>query len=166
MWLQVSYTPILDANPRLLKVVKCVTDITERRRLTQQLDELVGRIRHAVGEVTVSARDSTNGNASLSQPVEEQAASLEEIAGSMKEMTEAVQRNSPCAATRYRRAPGAPARSGWRQRGVGRVPMSNRLQRQTMISPHSLCVRKRDPPQSPHAAPAAATLARILMPLH
>ena len=98
VWLQASYTPILDANGRPLKVVKFATDITERKRLTQQLDDLVGRIRHAVGEVTVSARDIADGNASLSQRVEEQAASLEEIAGSMKEMTETVQHNSQSAA--------------------------------------------------------------------
>ncbi|MGC8519083.1 MAG: methyl-accepting chemotaxis protein [Steroidobacteraceae bacterium] len=98
VWLQASYTPILDANGRPLKVVKFATDITERKRLTQQLDDLVGRIRHAVAEVTVSARDIADGNASLSQRVEQQAASLEEIAGSMKEMTQTVQHNSQSAA--------------------------------------------------------------------
>jgi methyl-accepting chemotaxis protein len=97
VWLQAAYTPILDANGRAVKVVKFATDVTERKRLTQQLDELVARIRHAVGEVTVSARDIADGNASLSQRVEEQAASLEEIAGSMKEMTETVKHNSQSA---------------------------------------------------------------------
>ena len=98
VWLQAAYTPILDANGRPIKVVKFATDVTERKSLTHQLDELVGRIRHAVGEVTVSARDIADGNASLSQRVEEQAASLEEIAGSMKEMTDTVKRNSRSAA--------------------------------------------------------------------
>jgi len=98
LWLQAAYTPILDANGRPVKVVKFATDVTERKRLTQQLDELIGRIRHAVGEVTVSARDIADGNASLSQRVEEQAASLEEISGSMKEMTETVKHNSQSAA--------------------------------------------------------------------
>jgi hypothetical protein len=52
---------------------------------------------------------------------------------------------------------------------VGRVLSTDRLQRQTVISQFSLRARnggERDVPQLPHLAPTAATLARMLMPLH
>ena len=98
VWLQASYNPILDANGRPVKVVKFATDVTEQKRMTQQLAALVEQIRVAAGEVTSSAKDIADGNTSLSQRVEEQAASLEETAGSMEEMTATVKQNSDNAA--------------------------------------------------------------------
>ncbi len=98
VWLQASYNPVVDASGRPIKVVKFATDITEQKRTTQQLSELVAQIRVAVSEVTSSAKDIADGNTSLSQRVEEQAASLEETASSMEEMTATVKQNSDNAA--------------------------------------------------------------------
>ncbi len=98
VWLQASYNPILDASGRPIKVVKFATDITEQKRMTQQLSALVHQIRVAVAEVNSSAKDIADGNSSLSQRVEEQAASLEQTASSMEEMTATVKQNSDNAA--------------------------------------------------------------------
>jgi methyl-accepting chemotaxis protein len=98
VWLQASYNPVLDANGRPIKVVKFATDITEQKRTTQQLSALVKQIRVAVAEVNSSAKDIADGNSSLSQRVEEQAASLEQTASSMEEMTATVKQNSDNAA--------------------------------------------------------------------
>jgi len=98
VWLQASYNPVLDANGRPIKVVKFATDVTEQKRTTQQLSALVKQIRVAVAEVNSSAKDIADGNSSLSQRVEEQAASLEQTASSMEEMTATVKQNSDNAA--------------------------------------------------------------------
>jgi methyl-accepting chemotaxis protein len=94
VWLQATYTPILDANGRPVKIVKYATDITQQKHTTERLSRLVEHIRHAANEVNASAAEISTGNASLSQRVEQQAASLEETAASMEEITQTVKQNA------------------------------------------------------------------------
>src|SRR6185295_10081479 len=88
VWLQASYNPILDASGRPTKVVKYASDITEQKRVSDQLASLVTNIRNAAAEVQTSAEEISKGNSSLSQRVESQAATLEETSASMQRMTE------------------------------------------------------------------------------
>ena len=99
VWLQASYNPVLDAQGRPVRVVKFAADVTEQKLMTQRLAALVQQIKIAAQEVTQSAKDIADGNASLSQRVEEQAASLVETASSMEEITATVKQNSDNAAT-------------------------------------------------------------------
>jgi methyl-accepting chemotaxis protein len=107
VWLQASYNPVFDSGGRLVKIVKFATDITEQKRNAQQLAALVEKVRGASVEVTSSAKDIADGNTSLSQRVEEQAASLEETASSMEQMTATVKQNSDNAAEATRLATAA-----------------------------------------------------------
>jgi methyl-accepting chemotaxis protein len=94
VWLQASYNPIFDANGYPVKVVKYASDITEQKRTTQQLANLVAEIKTAAHEVQVSAEEISKGNLALSSRVEEQAASLEQTASSMEQMTSTVKQNA------------------------------------------------------------------------
>jgi len=94
VWLQASYNPIFDASGRPIKVVKYASDITEQKRMSDQLSTLVTNIRSAAAEVQTSAEEISKGNTSLSQRVESQAATLEETSASMQRMTETVRRNA------------------------------------------------------------------------
>jgi methyl-accepting chemotaxis protein len=94
VWLQASYNPIFDASGRPIKVVKYASDITEQKRVSDQLATLVENIRSAASEVQTSAEEISKGNTSLSQRVESQAATLEETSASMQRMTETVRRNA------------------------------------------------------------------------
>ena len=94
IWLQASYNPIFDANGRLSKVVKYASDITEARSATHRLAKIMSDIRTAGVEIQLSAEEISKGNASLSERVEAQAASLEETTSSMMRMTETVRENA------------------------------------------------------------------------
>lgn len=114
VWLQASYNPIFDAGGKPVKVVKYASDVTQQRRMTEQLADLVSRIRTATTEVQVSAEEISKGNAGLSSRVQQQAASLEETAASMEEITATVKQtadnsrlaNQLAAAARERAAQG------------------------------------------------------------
>ena len=94
IWLQASYNPIFDANGRLAKVVKYASEITEAKLASQQLAQIMSDIRTAGVEIQLSAEEISKGNASLSERVEAQAASLEETTSSMMRMTETVRENA------------------------------------------------------------------------
>jgi len=94
IWLQASYNPVLDAAGRPVKVVKFATDITQQKLLMRRLDELVSRVRVAVGELSTSAEDIARSSDALNHRVEAQAANLEQTAASMEEMTSTVRQNS------------------------------------------------------------------------
>jgi methyl-accepting chemotaxis protein len=94
IWLQASYNPIFDASGRLAKVVKYASEITEAKIASQRLAEIMSDIRTAGVEIQLSAEEISKGNASLSERVEAQAASLEETTSSMMRMTETVRENA------------------------------------------------------------------------
>ena len=94
IWLQASYNPIFDANGRLSKVVKYASDITGAKQASQSLARIMSDIRSAGVEIQLSAEEISKGNASLSERVEAQAASLEETNSSMMRMTETVRENA------------------------------------------------------------------------
>jgi methyl-accepting chemotaxis protein len=94
IWLQASYNPIFDANGRLSKVVKYASEITEAKQASQSLARIMSDIRSAGVEIQLSAEEISQGNASLSERVEAQAASLEETNSSMMRMTETVRENA------------------------------------------------------------------------
>jgi len=90
LWLQASYNPIFDASGRATKVVKYASDVTSQVHLTERLATLVDQIRTSAGEIQQSAEEISRGNSSLSERVQEQAASLQQTNASMTLMTSAV----------------------------------------------------------------------------
>lgn len=90
LWIQASYTPILDASGRPYKVVKFATDITQTV-LAQ------GKLKLLAGEISQAASEISSGNAELSTRTEQQAASLEETAASMEELSATVKQNAESA---------------------------------------------------------------------
>ena len=63
-------------------------------RLTDNMADIVSRVKQAAGEVHRGADEISSGNANLSQRTEEQSSSLEETASSMEEMTTTVKQNA------------------------------------------------------------------------
>ena len=63
-------------------------------QLTNNMAEVVSRVKQAAGEVHRGAEEISSGNANLSQRTEEQSSSLEETASSMEEMTTTVKQNA------------------------------------------------------------------------
>jgi len=94
IWLQATYNPIMDANGRPAKVLKYASDITEQKATSERLAKVMSDIRTAGVEIQLSAEEISKGNASLSERVEAQAASLEETTSSMMRMTETVRENA------------------------------------------------------------------------
>jgi methyl-accepting chemotaxis protein len=94
VWLQATYNPVVDASGHPVKVVKYASDVTAQKVLTERLSTLVSEIRTSAGEIQRSADEISTGNASLSQRVEAQAASLEETSSSMMRMTQTVRENA------------------------------------------------------------------------
>jgi methyl-accepting chemotaxis protein len=62
--------------------------------LTNNMAEVVARVKTAASEVHRGAEEISSGNANLSQRTEEQSSSLEETASSMEEMTSTVKQNA------------------------------------------------------------------------
>jgi methyl-accepting chemotaxis protein len=63
-------------------------------QLTDNMSEVVSRVKAAANEVSRGADEISQGNIDLSQRTEEQASSLEETASSMEEMTSTVRQNA------------------------------------------------------------------------
>ncbi len=63
-------------------------------QLTDNMSEVVSRVKAAANEVSRGADEISQGNTDLSQRTEEQASSLEETASSMEQMTSTVRQNA------------------------------------------------------------------------
>jgi len=87
LWIQASYTPILDAEGRPYKVVKFATDVT---RSVQAQEEL----RMLAADIAKASREISAGNDDLATRTEQQAAALEKTAASMEELSATVNQNA------------------------------------------------------------------------
>jgi methyl-accepting chemotaxis protein len=63
-------------------------------QLSDNMSDIVSRVKLAAGEVSRGAEEISQGNANLGQRTEEQASSLEETASSMEQMTSTVKHNA------------------------------------------------------------------------
>jgi methyl-accepting chemotaxis protein len=90
LWIQASYTPILDASGRPYKIVKYASDITRTVQAQEDLRVLAAEIAQASSEIST-------GNEDLAARTEQQAAALEETAASMEELSATVKQNAESA---------------------------------------------------------------------
>ena len=94
VWLQASYNPILDASGKPYKVVKYATDVTQQVLLANAMKALVTQVNELTQGISCAAREISTGNQDLSVRTESQAASLEETAATINQVTEAVIQNA------------------------------------------------------------------------
>ncbi|MEM1069125.1 MAG: PAS domain-containing methyl-accepting chemotaxis protein [Planctomycetota bacterium] len=97
VWIQGSYSPILDLNGRPYKVVKYATDVTARVKLEQASDEQHRKTDRLIQEVVESSHQFAEGarvvaesSANLSDGAQNQAASVEEMNAAVSEMTRSI----------------------------------------------------------------------------
>ncbi len=62
--------------------------------LIENMEDIVGQIKHAADEISTGANEISSGNSDLSSRTEQQAANLEETASSMEELTSTVKLNA------------------------------------------------------------------------
>ena len=113
IWLQASYSPILDLNGKPVKVVKYATDVSERVALQQASEENHKKTIELTGQVVESAHQFAEGSrviaessANLSDGAQSQAASVEEMTAAVDELTTAIQVISSRAAKAKEQADG------------------------------------------------------------
>jgi methyl-accepting chemotaxis protein len=95
VWIQATYNPILDMNGRPFKVVKFATDITAQvqkrmRRLAAQqaIDGDLTGIKEAVSQTSRQAAEGADTSTAVSSNVQSVAAGAEELATSVREISE------------------------------------------------------------------------------
>jgi len=98
VWLQASYSPILDLNGTPMKVVKYAADVTERVNLERESAENHTKTMELTGQVVESAHQFAEGSrviaessANLSDGAQTQAASVEEMTAAVDELMRAIQ---------------------------------------------------------------------------
>ncbi len=98
VWIQGTYTPILDQDGHPFKVVKYATDVTDRVLLQRANAEHQERTQHLIEQICESANQFTEGSkviaesaSHLSDGAQTQAASVEQMTAAIDELTEAIQ---------------------------------------------------------------------------
>ncbi|MGY2048485.1 methyl-accepting chemotaxis protein [Methylobacterium sp. JK268] len=99
VWIQATYNPIADASGRFVKVVKFATDITaavterlERARLHRAIDGDLDSIATSIAEASQQAVGAASASEQVSGNAQSVAAGAEELAASVGEMSQQVQR--------------------------------------------------------------------------
>lgn len=94
VWIEGAYNPILDHNGTVVKVVKFATDISSQMQLLGNLKALIdqnfGEIDSAIDLSTAEARSATLAAGETSSNVQTVAASAEELAASISEISESM----------------------------------------------------------------------------
>jgi methyl-accepting chemotaxis protein len=98
VWIQGTYSPVLDLRGKPYKVVKFATDVTTRVCLEQQAERHRAATERLIVEVVESAHQFAEGarvisesSASLSDGAQGQAASVEQMNASVSEMADSIQ---------------------------------------------------------------------------
>jgi methyl-accepting chemotaxis protein len=94
IWIEANYTPILDPDGRLIKVVKYATDITaivaerdRRAARARNVDDELTRIAGGVADTSARAAAALQASRRTAEQVQTVAAGAEEMAASISEIT-------------------------------------------------------------------------------
>ncbi|TWB16885.1 methyl-accepting chemotaxis sensory transducer with Pas/Pac sensor [Nitrospirillum amazonense] len=94
VWIEASYNPIFDLNGRPFKVVKYATDITRQVQMLADLKVLIdknfGEIDHAMDQTTQQSGDALTAAGETSGAVQMMASSAEELAASIREISQSM----------------------------------------------------------------------------
>ncbi|MGF7206580.1 methyl-accepting chemotaxis protein [Skermanella aerolata] len=101
IWIEASYNPILDANGKIIKVVKFATDITRQVELLGHLKTLIdhnfGEIAEALEQSDGQSAAAMNAATDTSGNVQAVAAAAEELASSAVEISTSMARSRTAA---------------------------------------------------------------------
>ena len=97
VWIQATYTPILDARGAPYKVVKFAMDVTAQVQLLARLRGLIEKNFHdidlAVSRSTTAADDASKSAGSTAATMQTMAAAAEELANSVSDIAESMERS-------------------------------------------------------------------------
>ncbi len=83
VWLQASYTPIVDQELNVIKVVKFANDITAQVQLEEEIAKIAINFASTTKEISIKANTVADGTQSLGATTEEMNASVEELSASI-----------------------------------------------------------------------------------
>ncbi|HEU5138278.1 MAG TPA: PAS domain S-box protein, partial [Steroidobacteraceae bacterium] len=118
VWVQASYSPILDANGRPFKVVKYASDVTEQVRMAQQLELIVKQT-----QITVKA--ATEGDLTARIPTSGKTGELEALCKGVNAMLD-----TTADLVRRVKTAAAEVQSGAEEISKGNVNLSQRTEQQ------------------------------------
>jgi PAS domain S-box-containing protein len=97
VWIEGAYTPVLDAQGKVVKVIKFATDISDQMArladLKRLIDDNFGEIDQAIELSATEARSAASAAGETSGNVQSVAASAEELATSVQEITRSMTRS-------------------------------------------------------------------------
>ena len=108
VWVEGTYNPITDADGKVLKVVKFATDISAQMQLLADLKDLIdrnfGEIEGAIGLSTAEAQAAAVAAGETSGSVQSVAASAEQLASSIGEISESMTKSRSATENAFQRA--------------------------------------------------------------
>ncbi len=90
VWLQASYSPILDLGGNPVKVVKYATDVTERVKLQREAEETNSKTRELISQVVESAHQFAEASQVIAESSAHQSDGAHTLASSVEQMTASV----------------------------------------------------------------------------
>jgi len=104
VWIQGSYNPIFDLDGRPCKVVKFATDVTERIKLNERTQTLIGQVVESANQFAEGSQVIAASSSSMSDGAQTQAASVEEMTASVDELLASIKVISEAAEESRRQA--------------------------------------------------------------
>lgn len=91
VWIQATYTPILDASGKPFKVVKFATDVTEAVRLRQHRQRVQQEIARKLDSITLDLSQTNGDAASASAAADQTASNVQSVAAAAEELATSVE---------------------------------------------------------------------------
>jgi methyl-accepting chemotaxis protein len=91
VWIQGSYTPILDQNGRPYKVVKYATDVTAQVRLRKDLEGAMNQVTENAQALASSSEELTSVSQQMASSAEENRAQASVVAGAAAQMSKSAE---------------------------------------------------------------------------
>ncbi len=91
VWIQATYTPILDASGKPFKVVKFATDVTEAVRLRMQRQAIQTEIAAELDRITTQLEQATHEASSASSAASQTAGNVQSVAAASEELAASVE---------------------------------------------------------------------------
>lgn len=118
LWLQAVYSPVTDETGRVVKVVKIATDVTDRQKMIQSIEETASSLSAASSELTATAtqmsatasktnqesQSAASASEEVAAGVQTVATNVEEMVASIKEIARSTNESSQMAKTTMQKA--------------------------------------------------------------
>ncbi len=87
VWIQASYNPVFGPSGKLMKVVKYASDITNRRKISEEIDQQFSGVAQALNDVKTQTSTASNASSQTSNGVQMVAAAVDELNNSIREIS-------------------------------------------------------------------------------